>query len=151
MLTLDGATSQSPLNRWAEVCHLRKSGGGMKYEDKGARMCGVTFPNHPTQSVSSRHWRKRAGAVTGRDALTLAGILAGWFSSMSLLRCKIHMRLSGWDLAWGQSTRHQREYNIRRTVLKRQLGGGEPFETWLSYVMPIISYFSGLFQNTVVR
>lgn len=32
-------------------------------------------------------------------ASTLAGILAGWFSSMSLLRCRIHMRLSCCDLA----------------------------------------------------
>lgn len=66
-------------------------------ERKWARGSDISNTSHSrsvfTPSVN------REGAVRRRAALTLAGILAGWFSSISLLRCKIHMRLSCCDLA----------------------------------------------------
>lgn len=57
---------------------------------------------------------KIEGAVRRRgSALTFAGILAGWFSRMSLFRCRIHMRLSCCDFACGQNVKHHREDQFR--------------------------------------
>lgn len=50
------------------------------------------------------HWAHCTEAELGQYvymcALTLAGILAGWFSRISRFRCRTHILLSCWDFAW---------------------------------------------------
>ena len=75
-------------------------------------------PKYPTmEPFTSSENSSRDGKYS--CALTLAGILAGWFSSISLFRCRIHMRLSCCDLAWGGERHTTRRQKTTRTIIRR--------------------------------